>query len=369
MSIARKVAGAAAVVVAGAAAYLSFWPVPAEPVSWPAPAPPGYIGAHVPNTRLSGLRTIDIGNEFGPEHIAIGPDGKLYAAMTSGSLLRMDPDGGKREVFANTGGRVLGFAFDAAGRMIASDAMMGLLSIAADGRVTVLADRVSPDDRIRYANSVTVAADGTIYFTDASARFSPADWGGTYEASVLDVLEQSATGRVLAFNPVTGKAHIVAHGFSFANGIALSSDGRTLFVGETARYRVWKVDRRAVNLDVRSGPPQAKVLLDNLPGYPDNLMRGRDGRIWVGLFKPRNPAADSLAQRPFLRKVLLRLPRSLLPLGKSYGHVFAIDEDGGVVEDLQDPNAAYPETTGATETADRLYIHSLHAHSIGWLPR
>lgn len=51
------------------------------------------------------LRTIDIGNEFGPEHIAIGPDGKLYAAMTSGSLLRMDLDGGGREVFANTGGR------------------------------------------------------------------------------------------------------------------------------------------------------------------------------------------------------------------------------------------------------------------------
>ncbi len=45
-------------------------------------------------------------------------------------------------------------------------------------------------------------------------------------------------------------------------------------------------------------------------------MRGRDGRIWVGLFKPRNPAADSLAERPFLRKVLLRLPRSLLPLGE-----------------------------------------------------
>jgi hypothetical protein len=98
-------------------------------------------------------------------------------------------------------------------------------------------------------------------------------------------------------------------------------------------------------------------------------MRGRDGRIWVGLFKPRNPAADGLAQRPFLRKVVLRLPQSLLPLGDSYGHVFAIDENGRITIDLQDPSAAYPETTGATETADRLYIHSLHAHAIGWLPR
>ena len=111
------------------------------------------------------------------------------------------------------------------------------------------------------------------------------------------------------------------------------------------------------------------MLVDNLPGYPDNLMRGRDGRIWVGLFRRRNPAADGLSQRPFMRKVLLRLPRFLLPLGQPYGHVFAIDENGRVVESLQDPSGAYPETTGATETADRLYIHSLTAHAIGWVPR
>src|SRR5262245_24448410 len=368
-SIILKATGVAVLVLAGAAAYLCLWPVPAEPVSWQAQKPPGYTGAFAPNTRLSGLRMINTGRELGPEHIAIGPDGKLYAAMHSGNLVRMEPDGARQEVFANTGGRVLGFDFDAQGRMIAADAMKGLLAITPDGRVTVLADRVSPNDPIGYADAVVVAPDGAIYFTDASTRFSPARWGGTYEASVLDVMEQSATGRVLAHDPATGKTRIVARGLSFANGIALSSDGHPLFVNETGRYRIWKIDGRVSDLDVQSGSPQAKVLLDNLPGYPDNLMRGRDGRIWVGLFKPRNAAADELAQRPFLRKVLLRLPRFLLPLGKSYGHVFAIDEDGRVTADLQDPSGAYPETTGATETADRLYIHSLHARGIGWLPR
>ena len=97
--------------------------------------------------------------------------------MTSGSLLRMDPDGGDQEVFANTGGRVLGFAFDAEGRMIAADAMKGLLAITPDARVTVLTDRVSADDPIRYANSIVVAPDGMIYFTDASGRFAPARMG------------------------------------------------------------------------------------------------------------------------------------------------------------------------------------------------
>lgn len=368
-SLARKIVDVTAVVLAGAIAYMLLWPVPANPVSWQASVPPGYTGAHAPNTRLSGLRTIDIGSEHGPEHIAIGPDGKLYAAMTSGNLLRMEPDGSKQEVFAKTGGRVLGFAFDAQGRMIAADAMKGLIAITPDARVTVLTDHVSPDDPIRFADAVVVAPDGTIYFTDASTRFSPAEWGGTLEASVLDIMEQAATGRVLAYEPAAGTTRIVAHGLSFANGIALFSDGQNLFVNETGRYRVWKIDGRANNLDIRRGSPQAKVLLDNLPGYPDNLMRGQDGRIWVGLFKPRNPAADSLAEKPFMRKVMLRLPRFMLPLGESYGHVFAIDEDGRVTEDLQDPNGAYPETTGATETADRIYIHSLHAQAIGWVPR
>lgn len=368
-SVVRRFAGAAGLALAGTALYLFFWPVPAEPVFWQAPTPPGYTGAHAPNTGLAGLRTIDIGNEFGPEHMVIGPDGKLYAAMTSGNLLRMDPDGGRQEVFANTGGRVLGFDFDGAGRMIAADAMQGLLAINGDGAVSLLTDRVSADDPIGYANSIVVAPDGTIYFTQSSTRFAPKAWGGTLEASVLDIIEQAASGRVLAHNPATGSTRVVAHGLSFANGIALSSDGHTLFVNETGRYRVWKIDGLAQNVDVKSGSPQAHVLLENLPGYPDNLMRGQGGRIWVGLFRPRNPAADSLAEWPFLRKVLLRLPHSLLPTGKPYAHVFAVDESGRVTEDLQDPSGAYPETTGATETADRLYIHSLHAHGIGWLPR
>ena len=139
---------------------------------------------------------------------------------------------------------------------------------------------------------------------------------------------------------------------------------------ETGRYRIWRIDGRARDVDVASGSPQAQVLLDNLPGYPDNLMRGHDGRIWVGLFRPRNPAADSLAEWPFLRKVLLRLPRSLLPLGATLrARLRHRRRAAHVVEDLQDPTGVYPETTGATETADRIYIHSLHAPTIGWLPR
>lgn len=362
----KRILQALAVLVLAGIAYLALWPVPVEPVSWTAPPAPGYTGPHAPNTRLAGLQTLALGQDHGPEHVAIGPDGKLYVAVASGNILRMNADGSGREVFANSGGRVLGFDFDAAGRLIAADAFRGLLAIGADRKPVVLTDQVGGDP-IRYADGVVVARDGTIYFTDASTRFGAKQWGGTFEASVLDILEQAASGRVLAYDPATQATRVVARGMAFPNGIALSQDGQQLFVAETGKYRVWKLPTSSSNLDVAAGA--ARPLLDNLPGYPDNLMRGLDGKLWMGLVKPRNPTIDKLADKPFLRKVTLRLPRALWPVPKAYGHVVAFTEDGKVVADLQDPSGAYPETTAVTETAERLYIQSLHAKDLGWMPR
>ena len=372
---AKRVGWGVGGVVVAVAAYLAAWPVPIQPVAWAAPVAPGYQGVHAPNQRLARLNIIDLKGEVGPEHIALGKDGKLYTTVLSGNILRMNPDGSGQEVFANTGGRVLGFDFDAAGHLIAADAVKGLLSIAPDGKVTVLADKVGGDP-IRYADAVVVAQNGKMYLSDASTRFAPKDWGGTFEASVLDILEQASTGRVIEYDPATRSTRVVARGISFANGVALSQDEKHLFVNETGKYRVWKIAVDANDLDIgqlngrtSSQPsPQARVLLDNLPGYPDNLMRGQGGKVWLGFAKPRGAAIDNMAGKPWLRSLTLRLPRALWPIPQPYGHVIAFTDDGKVVADLQDPSGAYPETTAITETADRLYVQSLHAHGLGWLP-
>jgi sugar lactone lactonase YvrE len=170
----------------------------------------------------------------------------------------------------------------------------------------------------------------------------------------------------LEFDPVTKLTRVVASGLSFANGIALSQDQTSLFVNETGKYRVWKISLAANGLDLRQPSSQASILFDNLPGYPDNLMRGTEGKIWLGFAKPRNPTIDGMATKPWLRKLSLRLPRALWPVPKVYGHVMAFTEDGKVVADLQDPGGSYPETTAVLETADRLYIQSLHAKTLGW---
>lgn len=355
------------------AAYLTLWPVPIAPVAWQAARPPGYVGVHAENQKLGSLQHIFLSGEVGPEHVVIGPDQKLYTTVQSGHILRMNPDGSDLQVWADTHGRVLGFDFDSAGNLIAADAMRGLLAVAPDRTITVLTQQVQGQP-IVYADAVVVAKSGQIYFTDASTRFPPQRWGGTFEASILDILEQSATGRVLAYDPSTKQTRVVARGLSFANGIALSQDQQSLFVCETGKYRVWKLSVLAQDLAVTDAPqnresPQAQVLLDNLPGYPDNLMRGQSGRIWLGFAKPRNAVIDKLSGQPFLRKLILRLPRALWPIPRPYGHVLAFTESGEVVADLQDPSGKYPETTSVTETTDRLYIQSLHAKTLGWLPK
>ncbi|MDE2430733.1 MAG: SMP-30/gluconolactonase/LRE family protein [Burkholderiales bacterium] len=350
------------------AAYLFLAPVPINPVAWQSTPFSGYAPPHARNSKLASLQMISIGDEIGPEHIALGPDGKLYAAVASGDILRMEPDGRQREIWVNTGGRVLGFDFDASGNLIAADAFRGLLLIDKDKQIRVLTSSVD-NTPIRYADGVVVGKNGKMYFTDASQRFGAKESGGTFQASILDILEHSSTGRVLEYDPSTRMTTVIADGLCFANGIALSADQQHLFVNETGEYRVWKIDVTARQLNLKHRPDKklASLILRDLPGYPDNLMRGRDGRIWLGLAKPRGAAIDSMAQEPWLRSLTLRLPRSLWPVPPAYGHVMAFNEQGKVLMDLQDPTGHYPETTGVTETADRLYIQSLHAHGIGWM--
>ncbi|WP_136414301.1 SMP-30/gluconolactonase/LRE family protein [Herbaspirillum sp. ST 5-3] len=377
----RKTLLVIAILFLAMVAYLLLAPVPVAPEAWNAPQDAGYVGAHARNTRLAGLTMIAMGGATGPEHVALGPDGKLYAAVDGGKIVRMNADGSAPEVWAATGGRVLGFDFDARGRLIAADAMRGVLALEAGAgldagkKAEVLVDKVKlddGDDPIRYADAVVVAKDGKIYFTDASRRFGAKEWGGTFEASVLDIIEHAATGRVLVHDPVSHQTEVVMNDLAFANGLALSADEKSLFVAETGEYRVWKVDVNARVLSAKasaSGTSQARLVLSNLPGYPDNLMRGMQGRIWLGFTKPRGAAIDKMAGKPFLRKITMRLPKSMWPVPPAYGHVIAFDEDGKIVADLQDPSGAYPETTGVTETSDRLYIQSLHAPALGWMEK
>lgn len=358
----KKVLGLIVIAVLGVILYLVAMPVSVEPVAWVSPPDPGYTGVFAVNERLKGIETFDIGNNYGPEDIALDSQGRIYAATHSGIIVRLQADGSGLENWANTGGRPLGIDFDNRGNLIVADAYLGLLSVNRSGKITILTSEANGKP-IKYADDVDVAADGKIYFSDASTKFGAREYGGTYEASLFDINEHGGHGRLLVYVPETGETMTLVAGLNFANGVAVSHDQTHVLVCETGHYRVLR--------HWIEGPEkgQTEPFIEGLPSFPDNISTGLNGRYWVALVSPRSKQLDRISEKPFLRKVVQRLPAFMRPAARPYGHIIALDESGKVVEDLQDPDAAYPINTSITETQSYLYIGSLFTTVLGRLPK
>ena len=81
----------------------------------------------------------------------------------------------------------------------------------------------------------------------------------------------------------------------------------------------------------------------------------------MGLTAPRSEVLDDLSGEPFWRSVIQRLPEVMRPQVEYYGLVFAIDENGNVLENLQSPSGSVYATTGVAESAKYIYVTSLTA--------
>lgn len=346
------------VVILCLVAYLALWPVSVHPVAWNAPENSGYVGDFSKNDRLATLELIDLDGRVGPEDADIGPDDLVYVATHGGEILRIEKDGDVTS-FAQTQGRPLGIEFAANGTLYVADAYRGLLAVDRNGQVTLLSNQAEDGSPVDFADDVDIAADGAIYFSDASTRFGAQENGGTLPASVLDLVEHSANGRILKYNPASGKTTIFADGLTFANGVAVDEASGALMVVETGEYRIWRFP-----LDGSPG----KVILENLPGFPDNINNASDGTFWVGLVSPRNAIMDQLSNHPFLRRIIMRLPDAMKPAPTRYGIILRIDAEGHVIETLQDPTGRYALTTGAVTLPDgRIAVTSLTESHLGLL--
>jgi sugar lactone lactonase YvrE len=349
--------------VSALTAYLLLWPVPIEPVAWKAPSNNGYTGQFSVNKKLSGLQRLSIGEHHGPEDVAGRMENGemvLYTSTQTGDIIRIVPSSNSHEVVVNTGGVALGLQFDAAGNIIVADAHRGLLQIDTQRKVTVLSDQAEKQSPILYADELDIAADGKIYFSDASTKFGAKAAGSTMEGSLLELMDLGSTGRVLVYNPVDKSTNTISSGMSFPNGIAMCPKDACILIAETGTYSVKRLWLKGPKIGAM------ETVIDNLPGFPDNINRGQNGRYWLGLTSPRAQLIDDMAAQPLLRKVIMRLPQAIRPGPVNYGFVMAIDHNGKVLEQFQDASGGYPLTTGATEPGDGwLYIGSLGATYLG----
>jgi sugar lactone lactonase YvrE len=325
---------------------------PLRPVVWQPPAIPDRARASGGPRPLPPVRRIEVDGSA-PEDVVVDGAGRVVTGLDDGRLLRIDRDG-RVEVVADTGGRPLGIELLGDGRLLVCDARRGLLAVdPVTSAVEVLVDRVAGEP-MRFCNNAAVAADGTVYFSDSSRRFGIDHWRA-------DLLEHSGTGRLLRRDP-DGRVEVLLEGLQFANGVALAADESFVAVAETGAYRVtrlWLAGARAGRTD---------LLVDNLPGFPDNLSTGPGGLIWVALGSPRNPLLDRLLRlHPALRRVVWALPERLQPKPVRTLWVLAVDAAGAVVHDLQGPGDRYAMVTGMREHDGRLYLGSLAERAVAVL--
>lgn len=361
----------ALLLIAAIVAYLLFWPVPISPAAWtPAPGP-SFTGDYQQNARLSPVERLSLGTGFAPEDVAIDAEKRIYAGLDDGRIMRLQPDGTRPEVFADTHGRPLGLIFDRTGNLIVADANKGLLSIDRDGSINVLTTQAD-GLAFRCTNDLDVTADGTIYFTDASSKFPLSSYK-------KDILEHRPNGRLLAYDPNNKTTRVVLSNLCFANGVAVSPDQSFVLVVETGKYRVHRVwlqdakqSKREVDMQHSTSPGnpvgvgQSDIFIDNLPGFPDGISSNGRDKFWLALVTPRDATLDRLLPHPFLRKVVARLPALLQPAPKRYAFVLGLDSNGRIVENLQDGSSeCYAQIANAVEDVGFLYFGSIGESSVG----
>jgi sugar lactone lactonase YvrE len=330
--------------------YLTLWPVPIEPVAWDPPEAPELTGPYEVNDALTRSWRLLEDAGIGPEDVAFDDEGRLYTGFEDGRVARMHLPEGEPRLFAETGGRPLGMVFDPFGNLIVADAVRGLLSISPTGEVSVLATGVG-DRPFGFLDDLDLGPDGTIYMSDASTRFG-------YGEHRLAILEHGGDGQLLAWNPVTRAVYVLRDGLQFPNGIVVEPSGESLLFAETGAYRIsryWLEGERAGTTE---------IFAENLPGFPDNISRTEDGRIWVPLSSPRHPLADLLAPYPFWRKVAARLPEWAQPKESRYGLVVELGPDGRPLRSLHDPSGSVAFVSSAMERDGVLYTGSYREPSL-----
>ncbi|MDT5397329.1 MAG: hypothetical protein QOK33_560 [Mycobacterium sp.] len=290
----------------------------------------------------------------GPEDVVVDAVGQLWTGLVDGRIVRLSPDGGAQTVVANTGGRPLGLHVARDGRLLICDSYRGLLVLnPASGELTSLVEAIERRP-LKFCSNVTETSDGTIYFTESTSAFH-------FEHFLGAVLE--ARGRGGLFRLATdGTVTTLVDGLYFANGVTATADGSALVFAETMGRRLSKY--------WLTGPQAGTVtpLAVNLPGMPDNISTGSDGRIWAAMVTAANPQAEGLMSKaPWIRQLIWRLPARLQPKIEPEIWVVSFDADtGAAVGGIRSKRPDFGAVTGVVESAGRVWMSTIEFPSLAY---
>jgi ribose transport system permease protein len=315
------------------------------------------------NDRLINAQAIGLDQVEGPEDVILDRQDRLYGSTRDGNIIRFSGRNFEnREVFAHIGGRPLGMQFDRDENLIVCVAGMGVYGIKPSGEVFKVTDetnrtwyKLNDDSRLRMADDLDIAPDGKIYFSDCTTRYE-------MTTNTLDILESRPNGRMVCYDPATGTTQTVINQFYFPNGVCVSHDGRSLLIASTS---LCKLFRHWI-----AGPNKGRteVLIDELPGNPDNINRASDGNYWLALVGIRTPTFDLAARKPGFRlRMVKQVPTDeWLAPALNHGCVLKFNEQGEALESWWDPTGISHSTlTSMREHKGYLYLGGLENNRIG----
>jgi ribose transport system permease protein len=326
------------------------------------------VGSNAPfvqNDRLAGVSLIGLGRIEAPEDVILDRHDNLYAGSRHGDIMRFfPPDYEKMEVFAHIGGQPLGMAFDRADNLYVCIGGMGLYRITPDRKVEKATDEtnrslrsVNDDSRLRLADDLDIADDGRIFFSEATVRYEMHEWP-------VDGLEARGNGRIVCYDPRNGTTRTVLRGLKFPNGICVERGSQSILFAET-----WGCCIKRYWFD---GPKtgQVEMVMENLPGFPDNINLASDGNYWLAMVGMRSPALDLAWRMPgFRRRMAKRVPIDewLFP-NINTGCVLRFNDKGEVLETYWDlAGVNHPMITSMREHKGYLYLGGIQNNRIGRL--
>ncbi|XP_059633269.1 protein STRICTOSIDINE SYNTHASE-LIKE 4-like [Cornus florida] len=329
-----------------------FSPISPDPLQLP-PASTSFLPT---NSQLQGVIKLGEGILDKPEDVCVDREGVVYTATRDGWIKRLQTNGSWENWRMIGGDTLLGITITTAGHLIVCDSEKGLLKVSEDG-VTVLASHVN-GVKIRFADDVIEASDGSVYFSVASTKFGLHNWQ-------LDLLEAKPHGQLLKHDPLSNHTSTLLDHLCFANGVALSKDQDYLVVCETWKFRCLKYWLDEENRG------KTEIFIDNLPGGPDNINLAPDGTFWIALLQLTRRNFEFVHGSKLSKHLLATFPKlyeRVNGLGEK-AMVVKVDSNGRILKKLDDPNGEVMSfVTSAVEFEDHLYLGSLNTNFIGKLP-
>ncbi|HYL38897.1 MAG TPA: SMP-30/gluconolactonase/LRE family protein [Bryobacteraceae bacterium] len=193
-------------------------------------------------------------------------DGYLvFSDVPANKLLELKP-GQKATLLRENSNGAMGNAFDAQGRLYSCETHLRRVTRTDKrGKVDVVAERYE-GKRLNAPNDIAIRKDGQVYFTDPA-------FGSQQDGRELDFYG------VYRVTP-RGELEVIAKPKGRPNGIAISPNGRTLYVTNSDERNV-----RAYDLDRSGAASNERMLVAKIEGIPDGIRVDEKGNLYVAANK------------------------------------------------------------------------------------